>query len=132
MLLVAGLPPFPSFVGKFAMLSGALGAGSDGTISSRSWAFVALAIGTGLLSLIAMTRAGIRTFWAEQTHEGPRIRIAEGLPIVVLLAACLGLTVAAGPVSDYARDAAQALYGPPAGVDAARVGAAEPPPGDRS
>ena len=51
--------------------------------------------------------------------------------MIALLAACLGLTVAAGPVSRLALDTAGALHAPGAYLEAV-LGAApvrEPPPG---
>jgi multicomponent K+:H+ antiporter subunit D len=69
-------------------------------------------LGTGLLSLVALTRAGIRTFWSGSTREAPHLRVAEAVPLIVLLAACVGLTVAAGPASRFALETARALHAP--------------------
>jgi multicomponent K+:H+ antiporter subunit D len=109
-LLVAGLPPFPGFVGKAAMIAGALDA-RTGVGGARAAAFAALLLGTGFASLVALTRAGIRLFWAA-SRAPARVRLAEGVPIVVLLAACLALTVAAGPATRFALDTAGALHAP--------------------
>ncbi|HET7753705.1 MAG TPA: monovalent cation/H+ antiporter subunit D [Anaeromyxobacteraceae bacterium] len=126
MLLVAGLPPLSSFVGKFAMLSAAVGAGDGAApITGRAWVFLGVLVGTGFASLFALTRTGIRIFWSP-AREGPRIRLAEGVSIVVLLAACIGLTVAAGPVSRYALDTARALHSPGGYVDAVLGGRIAP------
>jgi multicomponent K+:H+ antiporter subunit D len=113
-VLVAGLPPLSSFVGKVAMISGALGGLDGGAVPSRAWLFLAVLLGTGLSALVAMLRSGIRTFWSATAtrRERPRIRLAEGGPIVVLLAACVGLTLGAGPAMRYALDAARTLHGP--------------------
>lgn len=109
-LLAAGLPPLSSFVGKVLMLSGALGAGERGDVSGRAWLFLGVLLGTGFVTLVALTRAGIRTFWAGSRGAPPsQIRVAEGLPIVLLLGASLALTLGAGPVSRYAGEAARAL-----------------------
>lgn len=121
-LLVTGMPPLSSFVGKVLMLSGALSGlerGDDGPV--RVWLFLALLLGTGFLSLVALTRTGIRTFWSPSRRPPPRIRLAEGLPIAALLGASLALTVCAGPVSQYTHEIARGLQqGPPhraAGAD---------------
>jgi multicomponent K+:H+ antiporter subunit D len=125
-LLAAGLPPLSSFVGKVLMLSGALGGpGAVDGPPGRAWLFLALLLGTGFLTLIALARTGVRTFWSPTRHPPPRIRLAEGLPIVALLGASLALTLWAGPVSRYTELAAQALQEAPvhpsgAGGDDAR------------
>jgi multicomponent K+:H+ antiporter subunit D len=64
----------------------------------------------GLLTLIALTRTGIRTFWSSTQRQPPRIRAAEGVPVVVLLALCGGLTALAGPAMELARATAGSLY----------------------
>jgi multicomponent K+:H+ antiporter subunit D len=130
-VLVAGLPPLSSFVGKVTMLSGALRGEDGGAVPSRAWLFLAVLLGTGLASLVAMVRSGIRTFWTASAADRPRIRLAEGGPVVVLLGACLGLTLGAGPALRYALDAARALHGPPQQVEPApgAPGAAPPPEG---
>jgi multicomponent K+:H+ antiporter subunit D len=126
-LLAAGLPPLSGFVAKLAMLSAALGPPADGSaIAGRAWLFLAVLIGSGLLVLVALTRTGIRTFWSAAEREGPRIRLAEGLPLVVLLGACVALTAAAGPASRFALETARALHAPGAYVDAVLAGAGRP------
>jgi multicomponent K+:H+ antiporter subunit D len=117
-LLVAGLPPLSSFLGKVAMLSGAIRGSEGGAVTGRAWVFLAVLLASGLVSLVAMTRAGIRCFWSASGRDPPRIRLAEGVPIAALLAACVALTVAAGPVSRYAAEAARALHAPAEYIDA--------------
>jgi multicomponent K+:H+ antiporter subunit D len=109
-LLVAGLPPLSSFVGKIAMLSGAV-RGGDG-ISARAGVFVALLVWTGFASTVALVRTGIRTFWSAAGRGPARIRLAEGGAVVALLAGCAALTAAAGPVTRYAAETARALHAP--------------------
>src|SRR5690606_12264042 len=65
-LLLAGMPPLSGFIAKFAMLTALLnpgGAGPETGIGAATWVLVALIILSGLAAMIAMTRAGIRTFW---------------------------------------------------------------------
>jgi multicomponent K+:H+ antiporter subunit D len=110
-LLTVGLPPLGTFIGKLAMLSAALGSsGRGGTVNVTSWLFVAVLLGCALLMLIALTRTGIRTFWSSVQREAPRVRAAEGLPLVALLAVSLGLTVAAGPAMAFVRSTARSLH----------------------
>lgn len=122
-LLVMGLPPLSGFVGKVAMLRAALGADGE-TVSPATWAFLAALIGSGLLSLVAMSRAGIRYFWTAELLDLPRVRMAEGVPVAVLLAACVGLTVGAEPVLRFTQASADALLSPTPYIDA--VFAAQP------
>lgn len=116
-LMVAGLPPLASFVGKFAMLTAVLnplgmGASAGYQPGWPGWSFLALLIACGLLALIALTRVGIRHFWAAHDRAAPQLRLVEGLPIAGLLLACVLLTVAAEPVLRYTQATADALHSP--------------------
>ncbi|SFB75227.1 multisubunit potassium/proton antiporter, PhaD subunit [Polaromonas sp. OV174] len=122
-LVITGLPPLSGFVGKFAMLSAllnpqGLGASAGHQPSITDWLLVALLIGSGLLALIALTRAGIFHFWATYDRAAPQLRVMEGLPIAGLLLACVALTVQAGPVMRYAQATADALHAPASYVQA--------------
>jgi multicomponent K+:H+ antiporter subunit D len=110
-LLIAGLPPLPTFLGKLAMLSAVFPAsGARPLGDARSWLFTGTLLVCGLLSLIALTRTGVRTFWSSVQRQPPRLRLAEGIPVLALFALCTALTVAAGPVMAYAQATAQSLY----------------------
>lgn len=116
-LLISGLPPLSGFVGKFAMLTtllNPLGLGTSNGIQAgwQGWAMVALLIVTGLMALIALTRAGIRHFWANPEQSAPSLKVAEGLPIAALLLCCVALTVKADDVMRYTQRAANALHSP--------------------
>ena len=116
-LLIAGLPPLSGFVGKVTMLTALLnplGLGSSAGLRPGwiGWTFMALLIASGLLALIALSRAGIRHFWAAHDRPTPQLRVLEGLPIAALLAACIGLTFAAAPAMRFAQASANALHAP--------------------
>jgi multicomponent K+:H+ antiporter subunit D len=124
-LLLAGLPPLSGFVGKFAMLAGLLGA--EHRITLAGWAFVALLIVSGLFSLIALSRTGIRHFWTQPQETVPSLPALEVIPVAALLAASLALTLAAGPVMHHAEATAEGLRSPVAYRNA--VLGARPVPG---
>ena len=131
-LVIAGLPPLSGFVGKLAMLTAllnplGLGSSAGQQLGTPGWLLFGLLIATGLLALIALTRAGIRYFWAQHERGAPRLRVAEGLPIALLLCACAALTVQAGPVIRYTQATAHALHAPATYIDA--VMSAQPKPG---
>ena len=113
-LLVAGLPPLPGFVGKFALLSAVL---APGPIGAPAWTLLALIVASGLASLIAMARAGVRIFWASEGPTVARVRVIEMAPIVALIALLLALTVAAEPAMRYLQEAAHALHAPHGYID---------------
>ncbi|MEO9340901.1 monovalent cation/H+ antiporter subunit D [Mesorhizobium sp. SB112] len=114
-ILLAGLPPLSGFIGKFALLAAMFnpdGLGEPAQIHPVIWALVALIILSGLSALIAMTRVGIRTFWASLEGTVPRVLIIEVIPVATLLFLCALLTVQAGPVMRYMEATAQGLHLP--------------------
>jgi multicomponent K+:H+ antiporter subunit D len=103
---VAGLPPLAGFFGKMLILQGA---------GPMPWFWV-IVLGSSLMNLVALARAGTRLFWSAAPEpcnglawSASNARLA---PIVLLVAALVGLTVFAGPVDRYARLAAAAVIGP--------------------
>ncbi|MDP9898163.1 monovalent cation/H+ antiporter subunit D [Variovorax ginsengisoli] len=114
-LLLAGLPPLSGFVGKFVMLSGLFEAPQ---VAAASWTFLALLLASGFLTLIALSRTGIRHFWTQPLTSMPALRALEVLPVAALLAACVALTIEAEPVMQHASDTAVGLHTPTAYRDA--------------
>ncbi|WP_213955630.1 MULTISPECIES: monovalent cation/H+ antiporter subunit D [unclassified Variovorax] len=110
-LLLAGMPPLSGFLGKFAMLSGLLGARETG---ASGWMFMALLLVSGFLTLVAMTRTGIRHFWTQPVETPPLLRAVELLPVAALLLCCVALTTEAGPVMQHATATARGLFTPTA------------------
>ncbi|MEH3085840.1 MAG: monovalent cation/H+ antiporter subunit D [Xylophilus ampelinus] len=122
-LLIAGLPPLSGFIGKFAMLSALIdpaGLGADGAAppTPLHWTFMALLILSGLLALVALSRAGIRHFWSAAGRGVPRLQLAEGLPIAVLVGATMLLAVQGGKAMRYLEDTAAGLHRPGGYIDA--------------
>lgn len=114
-LLLAGMPPLSGFIAKFAMLTALLnpvGMGADTPLSPAAWGFFTLLILSGLAAMIAMTRAGIRSFWAPIEGTVPRVLVMEFAPVAFLLLLCVGLTVQGGRVMDYMDATAKSLHNP--------------------
>ncbi|WP_042417149.1 monovalent cation/H+ antiporter subunit D [Comamonas aquatica] len=133
-LVVAGLPPLSGFIGKFAMLTNLInpmGLGQSAGYQAGQWGWVLLTlmISTGLFALIALTRAGIRHFWATHERGTPELRVAEGLPIAALMALCIVLTVKANHVMHYTQNAANALHAPGTYIQAVMATKPIPNPG---
>ena len=113
-IMLAGLPPLAGFVGKFAMLNALL---ETDPVPAASWMLLALLIGSGMATIIAMARAGVRRFWASSDGRVPRVRAIELAPIVLLLGLCVTLTVGAGRLIGYLDEGARALHAPGGYVD---------------
>ena len=124
-LLLAGLPPLAGFIGKFAMLSALQDAP---VISPANWSFLALLLLSGFLTLVALSRAGIRYFWTQPLSSMPALRALEVFPVAALLAASVALSIEAGPVMHHASDTAKGLYKPQAYRNAVMGARQEPNP----
>jgi multicomponent K+:H+ antiporter subunit D len=112
-LVLAGLPPLSGFVAKFTILTAVLTPPSpDDGIPGAGWVLLAVLLISGLMTLIAMTRAGIRTLWAQPERSIPRVSIVEITPIAVLLLVSVTLTVQAEPAMRYMRALAQDVHTP--------------------
>ncbi|WP_336278662.1 monovalent cation/H+ antiporter subunit D [Bartonella sp. CB175] len=114
-ILIIGLPPFSGFVAKFMMFMAVLNYNEEDIFSSlvlHDWLFIILVTMSGFAALIAMTRAGIRTFWVSLEGKVPRVQVIEFAPIAVLLALCLLITIIAAPVGHYMSETAKTLHDP--------------------
>ncbi|EYC52693.1 monovalent cation/H+ antiporter subunit D [Hylemonella gracilis str. Niagara R] len=106
-LVVSGLPPLSGFVAKLAMLTALLELQRP-----AAWALFALLLLSGLMAATALLRIGMRHFWTAEARPSPRLRVAETLPIGLLLAGGLTLVMQGGPALDYMRKTAATLHAP--------------------
>jgi multicomponent K+:H+ antiporter subunit D len=115
-LLISGMPPMSGFLAKFALIHGLLR--EEAAIDASVWLLIGLVILSGLVALIATTRAGIDILWTPPFRPQPNLALAEAIPIGLVLAACLTLVIGAGPVLGYAERTAAALGNPALYIDA--------------
>ena len=105
---LAGLPPLSGFIGKLLIL--------DAALASRWWpAIWAMILGTSLVAVIGLARAGSTLFWKPVASEQPapsqrRINPAEAAPAAFLLVLLGLLTIAAGPVTAYTEAASRQIF----------------------
>ncbi|WP_332815817.1 monovalent cation/H+ antiporter subunit D [Ramlibacter sp.] len=112
-LALAGLPPLSGFVGKMAMLSALLEDGPVvGSGPAAGWTLFGLLFVSGLFAAIALTRAFIGHLWAPQGRRPPQLRLAEALPVALLLGGAVALVVRAEPALAYMRATAADLHEP--------------------
>ena len=111
-LLVSGLPPLPGFLAKFALLSTVLQSAAATALRVSAWVLCAAIVLSGFVSVIALSRIGMRLFWSVAARTTPRLRLLEAAPVAALVLLCLGLAVAADPVMRYLEHAAHSLHQP--------------------
>jgi multicomponent K+:H+ antiporter subunit D len=111
-LLVSGLPPLPGFLAKFALISTVVHSGAGDIAPASTWVFCAAIVLSGLASVVALSRTGMRLFWSISARTTPRLRLLEAMPVAVTILICVGLTIAADPVTRYLDEAARSLHQP--------------------
>ena len=110
-ILMAGMPPLSGFLGKFLLLRAAV------QHPALPW-LMAIVLGAGLLSMIALARSGSLLFYRPKASDQDAVEVgawalsAELAPATGLLLLCLALTLWAGPASDYAQATAEQLLQP--------------------
>jgi multicomponent K+:H+ antiporter subunit D len=129
-LMIAGLPPLSGFVAKFGIFHALLNPGAGMPVDAGAWMLIALVLASGLVSVVAMLRFGVRTFWANSgatRSAPPRLHRSEVMPVLFLLALSAVMTVEAGPIFGYLGRAGAGIQRPADYV--ARVLQTAPAPG---
>jgi multicomponent K+:H+ antiporter subunit D len=111
-LLVAGLPPLPGFVAKFALLSTVLETAPAVGARNAGWVLAVAVLVTGFAGVVSLTRIGMRLFWSPAARRTPRLRIVEAASVAFLVVLCLGLSMASGPVMRFLEATARSLHAP--------------------
>ncbi|MBL8581205.1 MAG: monovalent cation/H+ antiporter subunit D, partial [Rhizobiaceae bacterium] len=113
-MILVGLPPFSGFLAKFAVLTAILGPGADVTSATGGMrvTLACLLLISGLVALIALSRMGIRVFWAPVEPFAPKVTVVETAPILMLITMLVGLALAAGPAMELLRATAVDLHDP--------------------
>lgn len=115
---VTGVPPLSGFFGKIMLLQGAEGH------SAVVWVW-ATVLGSALFMLIAMARAGSMLFW-HVDPDSKTVRVERGmhanridlLPLALLLACIVAMTIWASPVAQFTSAASRDLLHPSAYIRA--------------
>jgi multicomponent K+:H+ antiporter subunit D len=111
-ILVSGLPPLPGFLAKFSLLSTVLSSGALENAPISTWTLCGVIVLSGFVSIITLSRIGMRLFWTQAARTTPRLRLLEATPVAAMVLLSLGLTAAADPVTRYLEHAAQSLHQP--------------------
>lgn len=113
-LIVAGLPPFSGFLAKFALLSQAIALTTleMGSASYNAWFLVAFMLISGMATVIALGRTGIRIFWGSGALQTPQLMLREALPITIMLGVCIWMSIFASDVMSFMNTTAASLDDP--------------------
>ncbi len=115
-LLVAGLPPLPGFIAKFAVLTTALS--STAATQAPVWLLTVAVLLSGFAAVFASSRLGMRLFWARAARRVPRLRVLEAAPVALLLLVTFGMAAFAPAIMEFLQGAADSLHHPNAYVQA--------------
>ena len=104
---VVGMPPLSGFIGKLLLLSSV----TPGPTLAWLWVVV---LGSGLLAMITLSRAGSQLFWntRDTTPVAPHADRLRVVSVALLLATAPLLSLFAEPVHRYTQATAAQLYAP--------------------
>lgn len=111
-LVLIGLPPLSGFIGKIGLLSNALELNNYQISGIHTWLLLGFVIFSGLASLISYMRAGVLKFWAPDKVSIPTLSLREAAPIVLLLSACIIMSIFANSVMELTNNIAISLDEP--------------------
>ncbi|MGE3711146.1 MAG: monovalent cation/H+ antiporter subunit D, partial [Hyphomicrobiaceae bacterium] len=107
-LLLSGLPPLSGFIAKLGILSNMLMQhrfSGTGVLAYQTWIMLSAVLLSGLATVVALMRTGVRVFWTFEERVLPQARGIELAAIGILLFLCVVLTVQAGPVMRFMQSA---------------------------
>lgn len=116
----AGLPPFSGFIGKLMLLS----AVSQTTMATAIWAVILI---SGLITMVALAKAGSRLFWETPAEDEVKFESPENEPAKSgrqylatfgLVTISVLLLIFAQPVSDFTQRTASQLHQPEQYIEA--------------
>jgi multicomponent Na+:H+ antiporter subunit D len=114
---LAGVPPLSGFFAKITLIIAG--------IQTESWIIVTVALGVSLLTLYSMTKIWAYVFWKPAPEPLPDLNPMSKpcwfiflLPMIGYTAITIAMGVFAGPVFDYASEAAAQLMNPQLYIDA--------------
>lgn len=111
---LTGMPPFSGFIGKFLILSSALG-------SDLFWWVLSVVLITGLIIIISLARSGSLIFYNVKDIESSSpvtMNIKAYLSIVFLLSLIIALVIFAGNVVEFTDMVSSQIYNSSGYIDA--------------
>jgi multicomponent K+:H+ antiporter subunit D len=105
---VIGMPPLSGFIGKVWLLKATINA-------EYSFIFWPLYLIASLAVLLSVAKAGSTVFWHHNGKEADNVKAnlvhpAQAVALIILVSASPLMTIFAGPLSEYAIDAATQLH----------------------
>ena len=89
---------------------------------------MALILFSGLATIIALMRFGVRTFWSSTPALAPHLKFNEAVPVLLLLLVGVVMMVQAGPLMAYLDRVAMGLHQPEAYIQRVLTETAVPDP----